>query len=115
MKREAPGDIHTKPTKRAYGDINKIPVEIWCMIFQHVPEPYYPMVRQTCSTFRTLPLKRTPSEITLSDLIKGDASLSTLQWAHEQGCLWDKWTCEHAAERGHLDVLKWLRENGCPE
>ena len=23
-------------------------------------------------------------------------------------------TCSYAAEGGHLEVLKWLRENGCP-
>ena len=28
-------------------------------------------------------------------------------------CPWSDYTCA-AAEGGHLDVLKWLRENGCP-
>ena len=28
---------------------------------------------------------------------------------------WDRWTCANAAEGGHLEVLKWARENGCPE
>jgi hypothetical protein len=27
---------------------------------------------------------------------------------------WDEDTCTNAAEGGHLEVLKWLRENGCP-
>ena len=67
--------------------------------------------------------------------------LHVLQWAREHGCPWDSWTCTYAAmgrvpgdvevgagaplpvERdsnayavacGHLDVLRWTREHGCP-
>jgi hypothetical protein len=29
-------------------------------------------------------------------------------------CPWDESTCAHAAGEGHLDVVKWLRENKCP-
>lgn len=27
---------------------------------------------------------------------------------------WDELTCAYAAKNGHLEVLKYLRENGCP-
>jgi hypothetical protein len=37
-----------------------------------------------------------------------------LKWARENGCPWNKYTCENAARVGHLEVLKWARENGCP-
>ena len=40
--------------------------------------------------------------------------LDVLKYAHENGCPWDVWTLEHAVRHGHLDVLKYLRENGCP-
>jgi hypothetical protein len=30
------------------------------------------------------------------------------------GCDWDAAACNNAAERGYLDILRWLRENGCP-
>jgi len=40
--------------------------------------------------------------------------LEVLKWARENGCPWDEWTCAYAAEGGHLEVLKWARENGCP-
>ncbi|KAL6051432.1 Ankyrin repeat domain-containing protein [Balamuthia mandrillaris] len=40
--------------------------------------------------------------------------LEMLQWAKENGCPWDKLTCTWAAKEGHLKVLKWARENGCP-
>ena len=41
--------------------------------------------------------------------------LDVLKWARENGCEWDSWTCSNAAKNGHLDVLEWVRENGCPE
>ena len=41
-------------------------------------------------------------------------NLGWLQYAHEQGYTWGKFTCENAAYKGHLDCLKYLHENGCP-
>jgi hypothetical protein len=40
--------------------------------------------------------------------------LEVLQWARQNGCEWDKWTCSYAAGRGHLEVLQWAHQNGCP-
>ncbi|CAB9528076.1 ankyrin repeat protein [Seminavis robusta] len=40
--------------------------------------------------------------------------LEILKWARENGCPWDWRTCRRAAGYGHLEVLKWARENGCP-
>ena len=40
--------------------------------------------------------------------------LDVLKWARENDCPWDEETCANAAGGGHLDVLKWARENGCP-
>ncbi|KAL6053844.1 Ankyrin repeat-containing domain [Balamuthia mandrillaris] len=40
--------------------------------------------------------------------------LEVLKWARERGCPWDTWTCIRAAEGGHLEVLQWARERGCP-
>ena len=40
--------------------------------------------------------------------------LDVLKWARENDCPWDVWTCEKAARGGHLEVLKWARENDCP-
>jgi hypothetical protein len=35
---------------------------------------------------------------------------------HEHGCLWDMSTCHEAAsfKNGHLEVLKYADEHGCP-
>ena len=40
--------------------------------------------------------------------------LEVLKWARENGCPWDENTCAYAALGGHLEVMKWARENGCP-
>ncbi len=40
--------------------------------------------------------------------------LDVLQWLRENGCPWNAVTCSAAAEGGHLSCLQWRRENGCP-
>ena len=40
--------------------------------------------------------------------------LEVLRWARQHGCPWGFGTCEAAAMGGHLEVLKWARERGCP-
>src|SRR2546427_226255 len=39
--------------------------------------------------------------------------LEILKWARENGCKWETWTCAYAAKNGHLEVLKWARGNDC--
>ena len=39
--------------------------------------------------------------------------LEVLKWARENGSPWDEDICAYAAESGHFEVLKWARENGC--
>jgi len=34
--------------------------------------------------------------------------------ALEHHCPWNEETCSRAAEYGHLEVLKWAIEHGCP-
>jgi len=41
--------------------------------------------------------------------------LSCLQWAKENGCDWGEETCEPTFLNGHFSVLQGARENGCPE
>jgi len=37
------------------------------------------------------------------------------QWLRAQNppCDWDSFVCSNAAEKGHLDILKWARAHGC--
>merc|ERR1712224_383528 len=41
-------------------------------------------------------------------------NLELLQHLHENGCPWNDWTCFWAAQNGHLECLKYAHENGCP-
>jgi len=41
-------------------------------------------------------------------------SLEVLKWVRVNGCPWDSQTCSNAARNGHLEILQWLRTNGCP-
>ncbi len=40
--------------------------------------------------------------------------LDCLRYAHENGCPWDEYTCRGAVENGRLDCLHYAYENGCP-
>ena len=39
--------------------------------------------------------------------------LEVLKWARENGCEWNSSTCSHAIREGHLEILKWAHANGC--
>lgn len=41
-------------------------------------------------------------------------NLDVLQFLRQEGCEWDKETCTSAAGSGNLDVLQWARDEGCP-
>jgi hypothetical protein len=40
--------------------------------------------------------------------------LEVLEWLRENGCPWNESTCAYAAWDGHLELLQWARANGCP-
>jgi len=40
--------------------------------------------------------------------------LEVLKWLRENGCPWDEKTCAVAAGDNYLDILKYLHDNGCP-
>ena len=40
--------------------------------------------------------------------------IEVIAWLRAQGCSWDKFTFFTAIRGGHLDLLQWLREQGCP-
>ena len=41
-------------------------------------------------------------------------NLELLQFLHENGCPWYEETCSEAAYNGHLECLKYAHENRCP-
>ena len=40
-------------------------------------------------------------------------NLELVRWLRAEGCPWDKWTCHYALINGHVEILRWARENGC--
>ena len=40
--------------------------------------------------------------------------LAKVQQLHASGVPWTEWACGLAVLNDHLDVLRWLRANGCP-
>jgi hypothetical protein len=51
----------------------------------------------------------------LANCFSHNGHLEVLKWLRENGYEWDSEICSGAAKNGHLEVLKWLRKNGCPE
>ena len=50
---------------------------------------------------------------TCANAAKG-GHLDVLKWARENHCPWNEDTCANAAKGGHLDILEWARGKGCP-
>ena len=44
----------------------------------------------------------------------GSGHLEILQWVRSNGCPWDGSVCSYAASHDHLEVLKWTSHHGCP-
>jgi hypothetical protein len=44
----------------------------------------------------------------------GGGHLEVLKWARENDCPWDETTCAWAARGGHLETLKWARDERLP-
>jgi hypothetical protein len=50
------------------------------------------------------------SSTVISSEVARRGHLHVLKWIREWGCSWDAWTCAKAAEGGHFDLLQWARE-----
>jgi hypothetical protein len=44
----------------------------------------------------------------------GASQIAMCEHLLRTGCEWDSDACRKAADKGHLDTLRWLREHGCP-
>ena len=40
--------------------------------------------------------------------------IEVLKWLRAEGCPWYYETCLFAVDKGHVELLRWARENGCP-
>mgnify|MGYP001030254524 CR=1 FL=1 len=71
-------------------------------------------LRFVCKQCHTILPPRSPIHLrSFAMMLSAQGSLSLLQWAKQNGCSFLSYECCHeAAKGGHLEVLKWLRENG---
>ena len=44
--------------------------------------------------------------------VAGNGNLELVKWLRGKGCPWDWYTCHFAVDEGHVEVLRWARENG---
>ena len=82
-----------------------------CMevVVKHLDPSYHLVFKLVCNVWKEVRPGKTRS--VLADYT---TNVTLLEWAGANGCPWNEWTCQGAAESGHLDVLKWARANGCP-
>src|SRR5690242_5122077 len=43
-----------------------------------------------------------------------DECLEMVKWLKGNGCMWDHATLSEVVNTGHVQVLEWMKENGCP-
>ncbi len=60
------------------------------------------------------PWKTNPGNADTCEDAARDGHLEVLKWARQEGAPWDALTCAWAAKGGHLEVLKWARQEGAP-
>ena len=48
------------------------------------------------------------------DIIKNGCSIDVLKWLKDNGCPLDETTFKCAAKNGNLENMIWLKENNCP-
>jgi uncharacterized protein YciI len=51
---------------------------------------------------------------TVLDVAVGAGNLTMVKLLVDRGCRMSKYTCAVAARNGHLEILTWLHEQGCP-
>jgi len=52
--------------------------------------------------------------ISLNPVASERGRLEALKYLHENGCPWNEKCCENASENEHFECLIYLHENGCP-
>jgi hypothetical protein len=66
------------------------------------------------ATDKVRDINQSRSECTDTFEAAKNGHLKCLKYFHENGYLWNEYTCAVAAKYGHLKCLKYLHKNGCP-
>ncbi len=90
------------------------------ILLVHLHSMWHLVCKHVCHRWRNLLLaQRTQHhslpKVSYAAVLASGGHLEVLQWAIEQGCPWDQTQmCAYAALGGHLEVLQWARSQGCP-
>ena len=100
------------PTEQNYNPFDSIPIEITEMILVETGKSMT-IAGQCCVSWRAIARKQspTPNKLFVSSVV---TSVTLLQWAKDNGCPWNEWTCALIARQGHLSVLQWEDVVGLP-
>lgn len=74
---------------------------------------YYAVLSGSLSLCKWLDDERCPQDPRIAFIIPQLGRIDMLQWS-KKNFPWDKQTCALAAYRGQIELLEFLRENGCP-
>lgn len=91
--------------------MDNLPTEILEIIFNNLTTDEKITISQVSKHFFDINLKHVA--LSMCDAAAAAGHLPILKYAHENGCVWNWWTCVVAARGGHLGCLKYAHENGC--
>jgi hypothetical protein len=107
--------------------MNRLDDDAWSMAIVHVPASQLSNIRLVSTKHNELVrndwrgramnfalIHDCPWNETTCDWAAKRGYLQVLKWAREMGCAWTEATCIHAAEGGHMKLLLWACENQCP-
>ena len=96
--------------------LGKLPPEILDVVVKDLGwfQTTFASAGKACrDTVKRVPDKRVVPKLTCMNAALG-GHLEVLKWARQNGCPWNEETCWEAAGQGHLEMLQWARANGCP-
>ncbi len=86
-----------------------VPLAIQLIMLKNTSKGLHSMVKK----FLELTPRDNPGKLTAMDFYCSKGYLECVKYAHGCGFPWHQGCCSWAASYGHLDVLKYLHENGC--
>ena len=81
--------------------------ELLALVFEKVGDDYNGILRQVCHQWKNS-INSMPNPLKCNQVIL--SSISLVKWSKNNGCPWGARTCANAAQNGHLETLKWLRD-----
>jgi hypothetical protein len=99
--------------------MDSLPIELFYVILEETCIDSLHMIlvcKHVCkSWYKVLKKYTKPNcDAILHDAVKNN-HLEVIKWLRQIGCPWSKYTCNAAAFAGNLEMLRFLIESGCPK